>query len=93
MVEMDTSSHRDGISSGEVVAFVSELAVAVLIVALPMTVFAGSKSQSAESDIFVSALVLYAKLTANSPEAKEHGSYPQRKSYDIHGGWRRTKLM
>jgi hypothetical protein len=40
----------------------------------------------AETDIFLSGLLLYAKLPEGSAEAKEYGKYPQVKSYDLHGG-------
>ncbi len=47
---------------------------------------------SAATDIFISGLVLYTKLPPNSPEAKEHGLYPQITSYDRHAGLAPDKI-
>jgi hypothetical protein len=45
-----------------------------------------SSTAQAQSDVFLSSLILYTKLPEGSSEAKEHGKYPQIKSYDLHGG-------
>lgn len=47
---------------------------------------------AAERDVFVSGLVLYAKLDPNSAEAKEHGKYPRLNRYDKHGGLAPDKI-
>jgi hypothetical protein len=41
---------------------------------------------AADRDLYVSSLVLYARLSEQSVEAKEHGKYPQLKSYNLHSG-------
>jgi hypothetical protein len=50
-----------------------------------LLIFACSAVQ-AQSDVFLSGLILYTKLPEGSSEAKEYGMYPQIKSYDLHGG-------
>lgn len=47
---------------------------------------------AAERDLYVSGLVLYAKLAPNSVEAKEHGTYPRLSRYDRHGGLAPDKI-
>ena len=47
---------------------------------------------AAERDVYVSGLVLYAKLAPNSVEAKEHGTYPRLSRYDRHGGLAPDKI-
>jgi len=41
---------------------------------------------AAERDVYVSGLVLYARLAPDSVEAKEHGKYPRLARWDRHGG-------
>jgi len=43
-------------------------------------------SLAADRDVFVSGLVLYAKIAPDSVEAKEHGKYPRLARWDRHGG-------
>jgi hypothetical protein len=43
-------------------------------------------------DVFVSVLVLYAKIPPDSVEAKEHGKYPRLDRYDQHGGLAPDKI-
>jgi hypothetical protein len=45
-----------------------------------------------QRDVFLSGLVLYTRLAANSPEAKKHGTNPQITSYDLHGGLAPDKI-
>ena len=47
---------------------------------------------AAERDVFVSGLVLYAKLAPDSAEAKEHGKYPRLVRWDKHGGLAPDKI-
>ena len=55
--------------------------------------FLGStETFAAERDVYVSGLVLYAKLAPNSVEAKEHGTYPRLSRYDRHGGLAPDKI-
>jgi hypothetical protein len=75
-----------GTSSRREVVLVAATTIIVLITGLVLPVWGASETANPEQDIFVSGLVLYAKLAANSPEAIEHGSYPELKSYDIHKG-------
>jgi hypothetical protein len=41
---------------------------------------------AADRDLYVSSLVVYAKLAEQSVEAKQHGKYPQLKAYNLHSG-------
>jgi hypothetical protein len=47
---------------------------------------------SADRDVFISGLVLYARLAPDSAEAKEHGKYPRLKRYDQHSGLAPDKI-
>ncbi len=53
---------------------------------------ASMEAFAAERDVYVSGLVLYAKLAPNSVEAKEHGIYPRLSRYDRHGGLAPDKI-
>lgn len=39
-----------------------------------------------QTDVYVSAVVLYTKLQSGTSEAKEYGTYPEVKRFDHHGG-------
>lgn len=65
------------------------------IAAAPVLLFfclASIETLAAERDVYVSGLVLYAKLDPNSVEAKEHGKYPRLNRYDRHGGLAPDKI-
>ncbi|MGH9366537.1 MAG: hypothetical protein ACRD3M_02545 [Thermoanaerobaculia bacterium] len=53
---------------------------------------APKEALAAERDVFVSGLVLYAKLAPDSVEAKQHGKYPRLNRYDTHGGLAPDKI-